>query len=53
MKQNARIILLLASVCMASGAYAQNKVPLTFTEAYQQMNQNSHVLKQVNFELKF
>lgn len=38
--------------CFASGTFAQNKVPLTFTEAYQQMNQNSHVLKQVNFEIR-
>ncbi len=51
MKQNSKIILLCALTCFASGAYAQNKVPLTFTEAYQQMNQNSHVLKQANFEI--
>lgn len=46
------MILLCALTCFASGTYAQNKVPLTFSEAYQQMNVNSHVLKQVNFEIR-
>lgn len=29
----------------------QTAIPLTFTEAYTQMQQNSHVLKQANFEV--
>lgn len=52
MKQNSRIILLCALICFASGTFAQNKVPLTFTDAYQQMNLNSHVLKQAQYEIQ-
>lgn len=52
MKRNSRIILLSALACLNSGAFAQNKIPLTFTDAYQQMNQNSHVLKQANYEVR-
>jgi outer membrane protein TolC len=52
MERNSRIILLLALACLGSGALAQNKIPLTFSDAYQQMNQNSHVLKQAHYEVR-
>jgi outer membrane protein TolC len=52
MERNTSIVSLIALICLGSGAFSQNKTSLTFTEAYQQMNQNSHVLKQANFEIR-
>lgn len=52
MEQNSKIFVLLALLSLGSGVFAQNKVPLTFNDAYQQMNQNSHVLKQAGFEVR-
>jgi outer membrane protein TolC len=51
MKRNSRIILPFVLACLGSGAFAQSKTPLTFGDAYQQMNANSHVLKQAGFEI--
>ena len=52
MKRNSKIVLLFTLASIASSALAQNKIPLTFNEAYQQMNQNSHVLKQAGYEVR-
>jgi len=52
MKRKSGIIFILALASLQWNANAQGKLPLTFTEAYQQMNVNSHVLKQVNFEIR-
>jgi outer membrane protein TolC len=52
MKRNSKIVLLFTLASIASSALAQNKIPLTFYEAYQQMNQNSHVLKQAGYEVR-
>ncbi len=52
MKRNSKVVLLVISICLGSGAFGQNKIPLTFNDAYQQMNQNSHVLKQADYEVR-
>lgn len=52
MKRKSGIIFILTLASLQWNANAQGKLPLTFTEAYQQMNVNSHVLKQVNFEIR-
>jgi outer membrane protein TolC len=52
MKRNSGFIFILAFASLSSGVFAQNNVPLTFSEAYGQMNRNSHVLKQAGFEIR-
>ncbi len=52
MKRIQLILLLLSIFLNLNWAYSQNEqtaLPLSFTEAYAQMLQNSHVLKQANF----
>lgn len=52
MKRITAITLFLALAFAQLNGFTQSKIPLTFTDAYQQMNVNSHVLKQVNFEIR-
>ena len=52
MKRNSGFIFILTFASLSSGVFAQNKIPLTFSEAYGQMNRNSHVLKQAGFEIQ-
>ena len=54
MKRNSKIIFILFLVLLNIRTFGQNTttVPLTFSEAYGQMNQNSHVLKQAGFEIR-
>lgn len=54
MKRNSRIIFILLLIFLNVRVFSQDKtaVSLTFSEAYGQMNQNSHVLKQAGFEIR-
>ena len=54
MERNSRIIFILILMLLYVRVFSQDKiaVPLTFSEAYGQMNQNSHVLKQTGFEIR-
>ena len=54
MKQQVLILTILLLVLLNIGVFAQKEaaVSLTFSDAYGQMNQNSHVLKQSGFEIR-
>lgn len=43
--------LLSLMILIQIGVFAQNQAPLTFGDAYERMNNNSHVLKRANFEI--
>ncbi len=49
LKQATLVVLL---ILMQINAFAQNPAALTFGDAYERMNTNSHVLKRANFEIK-
>jgi len=53
MKQNSKIVLILLLILSGINGYSQEELakPVTFSEAYEQMHQNSHVLKQAGFEI--
>jgi outer membrane protein TolC len=52
--QHSNVIFILALSLLNISAFGQDKnaIPLTFNDAYGQMRQNSHVLKQSQFEIK-
>jgi len=54
MKQIQTILLLFLLLLNNTRVFSQvqTAIPVTFTDAYQQMHRNSHVLKQVGFEIK-
>ena len=54
MERNSKIIFIIILISLNIRVFSQDKtaVPLTFSEAYGQMNQNSHVLKQSGFEIR-
>ena len=54
MKRNLRIVFILSLMLFGTSAFSQGKVaiPLSFSEAYEQMHQNSYVLKQAGFEIQ-
>ena len=54
MKQHSLIFNILFLVLLTVSVFAQKEaaVSLTFSDAYGQMNQNSHVLKQAGFEIR-
>jgi len=54
MKQNSKIVLILLLILSGINGYSQEEIanPVTFSEAYEQMHQNSHVLKQAGFEIR-
>ena len=54
MERNSKIIFILILILFNGRVFSQDKaaVTLTFSEAYGQMNQNSHVLKQAGFEIR-
>jgi outer membrane protein TolC len=54
MKRNSEITFILILMLFNVSVFSQNKsaIPFTFSDAYEQMNQNSHVLKQANFEIR-
>lgn len=54
MKLNSKIIFILILIFLNVRVFSQDKtaVSITFYEAYGQMNQNSHVLKQAGFEIR-
>ncbi|MDP2887684.1 MAG: TolC family protein [Bacteroidota bacterium] len=49
-----QIITIVALLLINFGVNSQERTanPLTFSDAYEQMNQNSHVLKQAGFEIR-
>ena len=54
MKRNSKIIFIFILILLNIRVFSQDKtaISLTFSEAYRQMNQNSHVLKQAGFEIR-
>ena len=54
MKQNSKIVLILLLILSGINGFSQEEIakPVTFSEAYEQMHQNSHVLKQAGFEIR-
>ncbi len=54
MKRISILILVLQPFLTNLSLYSQGQTvkPVTFADAYEQMNQNSHVLKQVGFEIR-
>lgn len=54
MKQNSKIVLILLLILSGINGFSQEEMakPVTFSEAYEQMHQNSHVLKQAGFEIR-
>lgn len=54
MKQNSTIVLILLLILCGINGYSQEEMakPVTFSEAYEQMHQNSYVLKQAGFEIR-
>lgn len=54
MKQNSKIVLILLLILPSINGFSQEEMakPVTFSDAYEQMHQNSHVLKQAGFEIR-
>jgi len=54
MKQNSKIVLILLLILSGINGFSQEEIaqPVTFLEAYEQMQQNSYVLKQAGFEIR-
>jgi outer membrane protein TolC len=54
MERNLKVIFIFLLIFFNIRVFSQDKtkVSLTFSEAYGQMNQNSHVLKQAGFEVR-